>query len=779
MNFPVYAGTLLAASTLLGSLAVPYVRNKTFGTIRQHWLCGELDFDRLDHDQQSIIMKNGGYVRVFRVSGMTYETKSEEHQDNLLKSRSVLLNALGDTGMVMRFFALKHIRDVSYKAEWPSGALQEIGSAETEIFRGSYYLDWYLMVQSKSFVKLEKASKTLLQSLKQDYGIVLLERGQLLAFIQYLISGSLLNGASFEGMTQNISATLPASDLHFNKQTGIITTTTPKTRYSRMISIRAFSESADGMILAQILALHGEIEVMQLVEPQSREASIFQLTAKRNEQSNALDFMRNTALLEETEAILELINDNSSTLFFTQMQIRISASSIPALEQLQESVAEILSKKRISWSVDTLNAPNYYFNRFPFKDYQSRELKLLNQNIAALWTFHNSPSGQKQSPWGKQPLRLFKTPIGQNYSFNFHIRAAEASPGHALIIAPTGSGKSTLMMHLLGGLAKFRDTRSYIFDSNEGTRFMVEAMGGEYQSISEMKFNPLDCPDTENNRLHIASLLRMMGQCSDQEIQHFLQTAFDDLSRDTRSFNAIYDYAFSRGTPSHRDFARWVTDRDGNRGLYADIFNARHDSLSGTLDQSFMTAINMADALNDEVLAAPLVAHIAEGIKLFAQQSDKGFCIFIDEAAALLRNKGFAALVQVMYREYRKLGGAVIMAFQDPNALQESGIASAVQDNISTLILFPNAQAKKADYAAFNLSDEQMQFVIQGSGMASERSVLVIKREASTGFEESTILDIDLGSYGAALRFYRSGAVVNTELQQLKKQYPEDWKDRI
>ena len=38
--------------------------------------------------------------------------------------------------------------------------------------------------------------------------------------------------------------------------------------------------------------------------------------------------------------------------------------------------------------------------------------------------------------------------------------------------------------------------------------------------------------------------------------------------------------------------------------------------------------------------------------------------LFIDEAAALLRNAGFASLVQVdMYREYRKLGGAVVMAF--------------------------------------------------------------------------------------------------------------------
>ena len=132
-----------------------------------------------------------------------------------------------------------------------------------------------------------------------------------------------------------------------------------------------------------------------------------------------------------------------------------------------------------------------------------------------------------------------------------------------------------------------------------------------------------------------------------------------------------------------------------------------------------------------------------------------------------------------MYREYRKLGGAVVMAFQDPKAIQDSGVASAVLDNTSTLIFFPNSQASRTDYDCFNLSDEQMQFIIGGSPMASHRSVLVLKREASTGFEESTILEIDLGIYREALRVYRSGAKANDELKKLKEQYPEDWRERL
>ena len=776
MNFPLYASAMLGASTALGLMALPAVRQYTFGSIRHHWLCHELDFDRLDHDGKTVIMKNGDYVRVIKIAGTSYETKAEEHQDNLLKGRSVVLNGLGDDGIILRLFAVKRQCDVSFTAHWPSPVLTEIGQAESKIFAKTYDLEWFAMLQSRSHAKLMKACKRVMQSLKGEYGARVISDGALLSFINYLISGAMLDPSHLEGISNNISAALPASDVSFDKQSGNITTTTPKHRVSRILSVRAYSEMVDGMLFADILALHGEIEIMQLIEAQDRNRSIFQLTSKRNEQSNAFDFLRNTALLEETEALLDLINSGSCNLFFTQLTIRLCGESEKVVDALQEQVAEILGKRRITWSLDTRSAPNYYFNRFPGHDFQSRELKLLNPNIAALWTFHNSPSGQKTSPWGDQPLRLFKTPIGQNYSFNFHVRDSEGSPGHALVIAPTGSGKSTLMMHLLGGMAKFPDVRSYIFDSNEGTRYMVEAMGGFYQSTSEMQFNPLDCEDTENNRLHIANLLRTMGEISDQEIQQFLWTAFDCLERDKRSFNAVFDAVFAKDKQSRKDFARWVLDEEGNKGLYAGMFNATHDSLGGTLNQSFMTAINMADALNDDVLAAPLVAHIAEGIKHNAMQNSKGFAIFVDEAAALPRNKGFADLVQVMYREYRKLGGAVIAAFQDPKAIQDSSAASAVLDNTSTLIFFPNAQASQADYACFNLSDEQMKFITGGSDIASDRSVLVIKREASSGYEESTIIEINLAMLGNALRVYRSGTKANAELAALKQSNPDNWR---
>src|SRR3546814_11881065 len=84
-----------------------------------------------------------------------------------------------------------------------------------------------------------------------------------------------------------------------------------------------------------------------------------------------------------------------------------------------------------------------------------------------------------------RPVRFFRTPSGQAYAFQFHVVAERQTPGNFLVMSPTGGGKSTVIAHLLGGLAKFAGVRSYLFDSKEGARYMVETMGGLYMGRSE------------------------------------------------------------------------------------------------------------------------------------------------------------------------------------------------------------------------------------------------------------------------------------------------------
>ena len=772
-SLPYILTGLGGASLLAGFVSIPALRKLAFGDVKIDWLNGELDFDCLDHDECTVRMKDGGFFRVLKLEGMAYDTKPESEQETLLAGRAMALHDLANKKVTLRLFAIKRQRNMSFEAQWPTPVLDEIGHTERQLFASTYDLDWYMVIQSINLGDLEKSARELLSTFK-PYKPSLLSGTAVYGFINYLLCGEMLNAECFD-RDRKIATALPASDLIFNYETGVLQTSTPRQQYHQIISIRGWPEVVSGLLLAELLAISADLEICHLLRPEQGNRSRTKLASKQKELGSASSMFRNSALGQETGDLLSLINEGNISVFQTQCTISIRAGSITELETIQQRIIDVLSKWRIAYSVDTGAVGLYWFNRLPFKDRLTRDLKLVNPSIAALWTFHNSPTGQYQSPWGDRPLRIFKTPIGQNYAFNFHAHADFGALGHYLVIAPSGAGKSTLMAHLLGGLTKF-DVPSVIFDSLEGMRFMVECMGGRYQSIHNLALNPLDCDDSPEKRLHLAMLLRSLGQISDEEIQLVLNNLFL-LDRQDRSLNAIFETSFARDSESRQSFARWVTDRKGNHGIYAEMLNAPEDSLGNVLNQSFMTAFNMGDVLNDPALAAPIVTHITDAIRQ-ASRDSKGFCIFIDEAAALLKNDGFKDYATIMYREYRKLGGAVGMAFQDPGALFDSGIADAVLDNTATLILFPNSQGNRAAYAPFGLNDEQMLYILQGSILSTDRTALIIKRD-SMGFEESTIINIDLSPFGDALRFYQSGTEPLNHLRQVQKNWGAEWREHL
>ncbi|MGK2742642.1 VirB4 family type IV secretion system protein, partial [Tepidicaulis sp. LMO-SS28] len=136
-------------------------------------------------------------------------------------------------------------------------------------------------------------------------------------------------------------------------------------------------------------------------------------------------------------------------------------------------------------------------------------------------------------------------------------------------------------------------------------------------------------------------------------------------------------------------------------------------------------------------------------------------------------------LAAEMFREYRKLNGAVGLAFQDPAALLRSGMAEAFIENTATFIFLPNAQATAESFEPFNLNDEQMKFVLGRASTRRERRALIVKRDAASGFDESAIIDVDLSPLGEALRFYRAGTDANTHLQDLQATWGEAWQEHL
>ncbi|NMM43931.1 type IV secretion system protein VirB4 [Rhodospirillaceae bacterium KN72] len=768
-----------------GALATRLGRNLVLGSVEHDWLADELELDRIEPDRQTARLKSGMLFRVFRITGVSYDAQTPEQQEILLSGRSAALLQLGQLGLSVRVFGVKRQRNIAFEADWPSETLAEIGEAERRRYRESYFIDWFLVVGSKEYRKLLEGSGKVLNGLGL-YRPHLLERPErddapcpLTGFVNFLICGDLRH--DLPSIAENLSGALPASDLGVDKATGTIATAVPTARVQKIVSVRSWPEAVSGRIAGEVLAIPGDVEVSQVCLPGSATRELALMVRKKRELD--LGLIGNPSASAEYGAAIELLNNGEANVWTTQFQVIARAETSEALDELVREITGVFGRYRVVYSVETAGAPVVWFNRIPGNDHLLRPLRLLDSPIAALWPFHYAAIGLEKSPYGDRPVRLFQTASGQAYAFQFHVAEKRRSIGNYLVFAPSGGGKSTLIMHLLGGLAKFTDVRSYVFDSKEGARFMVEAFGGAYQSYDSLALNPLDVgAETVATRKRIYLALKSLidEESTDDEdeadLAHAVQLAFK-LAPPERTLDAIYEFAFRKRSGLRRSMSKWVTDGKGNAGLNAHIFNAPRDSLSGFLGQSFLVGINMNEALGDPVLGPPIVTHIASAIETAAhnQLGDVGgFNVFIDEAANLMRNAGFKSLVAEWYREIRKLNGAIGVAFQDPTALFDSGVAEAVVENTATTIFFPNPKANLTALQRFNLNSEQIGFIMTPPA-PGQRRVLVVKQDAAAGFEESAIVDVDLGALGDVTRFYDSGPSSVQRLNDLKQNWGMEW----
>ncbi len=786
--WPLIAG-MGSAAAAAGALAVPAARRMIFGSVEHDWLAHELELDRIEPDGMTVRAKPrrgrigmpwesaaGSVIRVYRLVGETYDTKPEGQQSALHEGRAACLHALSSLGVVTRLFGVKRHRAVIHPAIWPSPTLSEIGDAEAGLYRNAYDLRWYLTLQAASLDILERADERIL-ALLSDYRPSRVVRPvdpeadcPLTGFLDFLVCGDLRD--DLRAVSANVSANLPGADLVFKRE-GSFVAHLPNPVRHRIITIREWPDLVSGHLLHELMALPGEIEVSQVCVPIGRERALFELNRRSKSQFGAEEAVK------QALAAIELLQQGKTTLLSTQLAVVVRGTTEAEIDALVADIGRILGNRRVAFSVEIAGAPLVWFNRMPDHETLLRPLKLFTEAVAALWPFQGSPSGLSESHWGTAPVRSFMTGSGQAYAFQFQCSTAQKALGNFLVIAPAGSGKSTLILYLLAGLAKFDGIRSYIFDSKEGTRFMVETLGGLYQSFDTLALNPLDAEDTPINRQRLALLIRSMlgdaGQAPGVEdtLALTVENAFR-LPVEARTFSGIFSLSFARNTTTRAAFARWVEDGKGKAGLYSRIFNAPRDSLGGFLNKSFMVGVNMNEALDDPNLGPPVVAHVANAIERVAREGHaKGFAIFIDEAANLLRNPAFRDLAAEMYREYRKLYGSVGMAFQDPAALHKSGIADAVIENTASFLFFPNPQGNPGAYEAFNLNEEQRAFILGGGHEG--RKVLLVKRDAATGGDESVILDIDLAPLGPSLRFFRSGPDAVRDLKAIQQKWGEEW----
>ena len=237
----------------------------------------------------------------------------------------------------------------------------------------------------------------------------------------------------------------------------------------------------------------------------------------------------------------------------------------------------------------------------------------------------------------------------------------------------------------------------------------MRAVGGKYTIIepgTPCHFNPLQLPDTPENRTHLAEWMHALVTANDEPF-----TA-DDMDRISEAVNGNFKLARKDrilrniapflgiegpGTLAGR-LRMWHGD-----GPYAGLFDNETDVIDFSIGTAF--GFEMGEVLRERVSLGPTLFYLFHRINLALDGTPT--IIVLDEAWALIDNKLFAGRIRDWLKTLRKLNGMVVFATQSVEDASNSAISETLIQQTATQIFLPNPKATEAYRTAFMVTERE------------------------------------------------------------------------
>lgn len=391
--------------------------------------------------------------------------------------------------------------------------------------------------------------------------------------------------------------------------------------------------------------------------------------------------------------------------------------------------------------------------------------------VACSICFDKPSEGLSKCDWGDGAISIFRTTSGSAYKFQFHVSSEDLAVAHCCIIGPTGQGKTTLLTFLAGQAMRHSDLKVFFFDRHRGAEIFTRAVGGAYVNFDgdekSVSLNPFDATDSANNRAFLRRWLKSITMVDDaiseKEIGRAVTTAFEYLKPEERLMSNLYKSCFSPTGNMRRELFRWV-----NPEQYGNIFNAVDDDLD--LKSKRFVSFDFTHIFEDETLAPAVISYIMHRIQSETGETGTPSLIMIDETAPMLKHPMFRDYFIIGLQEGRKKRQAYLCAFQQPNVIDRLGVGEVIRGQCQTVIFFRNPQGMLEDYANWNLTPSELDFIF-GRSFRDFPYAILVSRPA---IGESVILDVNLGGLGPYLKLYNSGRKNVLLVEELIKEYGEE-----
>lgn len=784
---------ILAISAMIVAILfmVPWVSKKLLPVPRDTRLADFLPFEQLLEDGHTLLCRDGTLVHSIEIEGYDYSFATLSERERQFQLRKQWLDMMAETGVHIRVFMLRNPVVPSERKKPTEKIIATIDTLWHRTFDHSFTNRQVIVLSLSSkrgkeaLLKLQQATEHTLAALASYHPHLMSANiGESEALPMNLLEfwGRLISPISRPlpyGKGQYIADVLTADTVEFGGEQGLINFYSGETRLLQsVLGIRSLGDATDERLMQELQHLPGEVTIVQFIEPLPKhKASLLLLQQSR--MMMATHFSANAnAQFEAAQEAIEGLDETVQSLAHYSMALFLKASTLEALQHLELEIRKLCMHYGVTVVREGVAAQASWFAQFPSYALWPRIYKLFSGNLASLVTLTKIPSGRNSSDWGEGPIALFRTAGGTSYRFQFHVSEERDSVAHGVTIGPTGGGKTTLVCFLTAMAMRHEKLRCYLFDRFEGARIFCQAAGGKYlrfhshatEPLENMAYlNPFQCQDSEVNRQFLALWLRHLANVEDasslETIAIAVEEAFLHLPYEYRSLSGIFDACFPANSQLSAALKKWVDPT-----MYGRIFNHPHDTLD--LTSTRLIGFDFTRIFADEELARAVLFYLMHRIQQTLKEQQMPALIFIDETEPMLRHPMFAHYFMVMLQEYRKLGAAVISAFQRPEAIRASGMSELLRGQAQTIYFLPNPAANEEDYKEWQLTDREWAF-ITGKLTIARRLKRAILLKRITG--ESVVLDTDFSVLGRYLKIFSSGRASIQLAERIQQECPSDW----
>jgi type IV secretion system protein VirB4 len=433
-------------------------------------------------------------------------------------------------------------------------------------------------------------------------------------------------------------------------------------------------------------------------------------------------FNQETALLDtdadakarETNEALEDLGSGDVAFGYVTTTITVSDANDAQADEALRQVERVVNGRGFVTIAEGFNAVEAWLGSLPGNVYANVRQPIIHtlnlahiMPVSAIWA---GPSWNEHLD--RPPLIHAATRGSTPFRLNLHV----GDVGHALVVGPTGAGKSVLLALMVLQFRRYAGSRVVVFDKGRSARAAILAMGGLALDLgikAGLAFQPLRDIDDAASRAFardwLLGLLANEGVAVDPATKDALWTALNSLVSAPRKERTLTGLSLLLQSNALRQALHPFT----LEGPWGSLLDGSDDRL------------RFADAMHFELealmetkgLVLPVLTYLFH--RLEERFDGRPTLLILDEAWLFLDHPLFASRIRDWLKTLRKKNVAVVFATQSLADIAGSSIAPAIIESCPTRIFLPNDRAIEPQirdiYERFGLNPRQIELIARAT----------------------------------------------------------------